>query len=74
MTTDSQGQAVFAVPFSPPEGLPVVTATATDPQGNTSEVSAQRRASLEAPTEPVLAVSHQPVIFSASLDDGIALE
>jgi hypothetical protein len=73
-TTDSQGEAVFAVPFSPPEGLPVVTATATDPLGNTSEVSAQRRASLEAPTEIGLAAAGQPVIFSASLGDGIALE
>ena len=34
------GQAVFDVPFTPPAGLPIVTATATDPQGNTSEVSA----------------------------------
>ena len=40
VTTDSQGQAVFDVPFTPPAGLPVVTATATDPEGNTSEVSA----------------------------------
>ena len=44
-----QGQAVFDVPFTPPPGLPVVTATATDLQGNTSELSAQRRASLQAP-------------------------
>ncbi len=49
VTTDSEGQAVFSVPFTAPDGLPIVTATATDPQGNTSEVSAQRRASLEAP-------------------------
>ena len=40
VTTDGQGQAIFDVPFTPPAGLPVVTATATDPQGNTSEVSA----------------------------------
>ena len=49
VTTDGQGQAVFDVPFTPPPGLPIVTATATDPQGNTSELSAQRRASLQAP-------------------------
>ena len=42
MTTDGQGQAVFDVPFTPPAGLPIVTATATDPQGNTSEVSGLR--------------------------------
>ena len=57
MTTDSQGQAVFDVPFTPPADLPVVTATATDPQGNTSEVSALRRASLQAPTQTVRAGS-----------------
>ncbi len=34
-------------PVHPPAGLPVVTATATDPEGNTSEVSALRRAVLE---------------------------
>ncbi len=49
VTTDQAGQAVFAVPFTPPEGLPVVAATATDPQGNTSEVSALRQAFLEGP-------------------------
>ena len=46
VTTDSQGQAVFDVPFTSPAGLPVVTATATDAHGNTSEVSALRRAGL----------------------------
>ncbi len=44
VTTDSQGQATFDVPFSAPAGMPVLTATATDPFGNTSEVSAERRA------------------------------
>ena len=42
ITTDSQGQAVFDVPFSAPADLPYLTATATDPVGNTSEVSALR--------------------------------
>ena len=42
MTTDATGQATFAVPFTAPAGLPVITATATDPQGNTSEVSSLR--------------------------------
>jgi len=74
VTTDSQGQAVFDVPFSPPAGLPMVTATATDPLGNTSEVSAQRRASLEVPSQYVREVSGQPLILSASSGDGVALQ
>ena len=49
VTTDASGQAGFEVPYAPPPGLPVVTATATDPLGNTSEVSAVRRADLQAP-------------------------
>ena len=39
MTTNANGQVSFAVPFTAPAGLPIITATATDPQGNTSEVS-----------------------------------
>ena len=42
VTTDASGQVSFAVPFTAPAGLPIITATATDPQGNTSEVSALR--------------------------------
>ena len=49
VTTDATGQATFDVPFTAPAGLPIITATATDPQGNTSEVSALRRATLETP-------------------------
>ena len=52
VTTDGQGQAVFAVPFTPPAGLPIITATATDPQGNTSEVSALRRPPSRHPRSP----------------------
>ncbi len=51
VTTDAAGETVFAVPFTAPGGLPVVTATATDPQGNTSEVSALRPAPFEAPAQ-----------------------
>ena len=40
VTTDATGQAIFAVPSRRRPGLPIITATATDPQGNTSEVSA----------------------------------
>ncbi len=53
----------------------MITATATDPHGNTSEVSALRRASLQAPTQQVRAVlPGQPLIFSAASGDGIALQ
>ena len=48
MTTDATGQVTFAVPFTAPAGLPIITATATDPQGNTSEVTALRQAALQA--------------------------
>jgi hypothetical protein len=73
VTTDSQGQAVFDVPFAPPAGLPLVSATATDPQGNTSEVSAVRTAIVATPTQTVRAVPGQPLIFSAGSGDAIAI-
>ncbi len=74
VTTDGQGQALFNVPFTAPEGMPVVTATATDPDGNTSEVSAVRRASLEAPAQDLRVNPGQPLAFSTALGDGIAIE
>ncbi len=74
VTTDSQGQVVFDVPFTAPSALPIVTATATDPQGNTSEVSALRRSALQAPTQDVQDVSGQPLSFSPQSGDVIALE
>ncbi|MFI5454651.1 MAG: FG-GAP-like repeat-containing protein [Isosphaerales bacterium] len=74
VTTDNQGQAVFRIPFTPPAGRPVVTATATDPDGNTSEISALRRAVLQAPTQYVHDVPGQPLLFSAASGDGIALQ
>ena len=74
VTTNSQGQAIFDVPYTPPAGMPVVTATATDPEGNTSEASAARTANLEAPTQFLRLVPGQPLIFSAASGDGIALQ
>ena len=74
VTTDTQGQAVFEVPFTPPAGLPLVTATATDPHGNTSEVSDVRPASLESPAQPVRVVPGQPLILSATPGDAIAIQ
>ncbi len=73
MTTNSEGQATFTVPFTSPADMPVITATATDPQGNTSEISAQRQASLEAPAVFARAVPGQPLIFSAATGESIAL-
>jgi hypothetical protein len=74
VTTDSQGQAVFNVPFTPPAGLPEVTALATDPQGNTSEVSALR------PIVPVTlppslrVVPGHSLTFSAAAGDLLAIQ
>ncbi len=73
VTTDSQGRAIFDVPYSPPAGLPVITATATDPQGNTSEVSAMRRTSIQAPTQAVRQLPGEPVIFSSTSGDGMVI-
>ncbi len=72
VTTSSQGQALFDVPFTPPAGLPMLTATATDSEGNTSEVSALRRATVEA--QPLRLGAGQPPIFSAEFGNQIALQ
>src|SRR5262249_1733473 len=75
VTTDGQGQAIFDVPFMAPSGLPIITATATDPQGNTSEVSAARRGVLDLAAPSVRLPPDQPsLLFSAASGDGIALE
>ncbi|MGO9469960.1 MAG: beta strand repeat-containing protein, partial [Isosphaeraceae bacterium] len=73
-TTDGQGQITFAVPYAPPLGLPVLTATATDASGNTSDVSGARQASVQAPTHYVRSMSGAPVAFSSAAGNGIALE
>ena len=74
VTTDGQGQAVFDVPYAPPADLPVVTATATDPHGNTSEVSALRQGVFDVPTQAARLTPGQTLLlFSAASGDGIAL-
>ncbi len=73
VTTDGQGRAVFAVPFAPPAGLPVITATATDPAGNTSELSAIRPTETQMPADSVRAEAGGPLVFSSSAGDAIAL-
>ena len=74
VTTNATGQVVFAVPFTPPAGLPIITATATDPQGNTSEVSALRSAMLQAPSLSVHAEANQSLAFATNSGDGIAIQ
>ncbi len=72
-TTDATGAVIFAIPFSAPAGLPDITATATDPQGNTSEVSALRPGGLVVPSQAIRLSPGQPLSFSAASGDGIAL-
>jgi FG-GAP-like repeat len=74
VTTDATGTVVFTVPFTAPAGLPIITATATDPQGNTSEVSAFRLTTLQAPSHSVRAVPNQSLTFATQAGDGIAIE
>jgi hypothetical protein len=73
-TNDSQGQATFTIPFTAPAGLPIITATATDPNGNTSEVSAVRRATVQAPSVSVRDADNQPSALTTTSGDGIAIE
>ncbi len=74
VTTDASGQAVFTVPYAAPVDLPIITATATDPQGNTSELTAERTAVLQSPPAGPRAVANQPLIFSTGLGDGITIQ
>ena len=74
VTTDASGQVSFAVPFTAPAGLPIITATATDPQGNTSELTALRPGTLQAPSLSVRAVANQSLAFATQSGDGIAIE
>ena len=73
VTTDSQGQALFDVPYAPPADLPILTATATDPLGNTSEVASLRQAVAQVPPRSVQLVPRHTLIFSAAAGDAIAL-
>ena len=75
MTTGATGGASFAIPFEAPAGLSIITATATDPQGNTSEVSAALRlAVLQAPARSVHVAPGQFVVLSPTSGDGIAIQ
>jgi hypothetical protein len=73
VTTDAQGQAVFDVPFAPPADKPIVTATATDPEGNTSGFVLQQQTWAQVPTATVRLLPGQSQVFSSSSAKGIAL-
>ena len=64
----------FVVPFTAPAGLPVITATATDPDGNTSEVTSESRGVLVVPSQVIRLAPGQPETFSAASGDGISLQ
>ena len=74
VTTDAHGRVAFDVPFVAPSGLPVITATATDPHGNTSEVSGQRRTDVQAPAGISRLAPGQTTTFSIASDDPLAIE
>ncbi len=75
VTTDATGEVNFAVPFAAPAGLPVMTATATDPEGNTSEVSSPLSGGIQAGLETVgLAPGQESLAFSPASGDGIDLQ
>ena len=75
VTTDSTGQVSFAVPFTAPAGLPIITATATDPKGNTSEISSSLSGGFHAQSEVVrLSPGKELLVLSPTSDDGIDLE
>ena len=76
VTTDSRGQVIFDVPFKVPADKPIVTATATDPEGNTSELSPRtpRQPILQIPALTILPRPATTVLFSAGTGDAIALQ
>src|SRR5262249_9815890 len=66
VTTDGSGQAFFDVPYTPPSDRSIVTATATDPGGDTSELSAVRQTAIQVPAAYFRPAPGAPVIFSAA--------
>ncbi len=75
VTTDATGQATFAVPSTAPAGLPFLTATATDPQGNTSEASSWLPGGFQAQSEVIrLAPGQTLSVVGPASGDIIALQ
>ena len=72
--TDATGQITFVIPFTAPVGLPVITATATDPAGNTSELTNPRVGALELPSQVVRLSADGTQIFSSASGDAIAIQ
>src|SRR5262249_38885627 len=60
--------------FTAPRGKPIISATATDPSGNTSEFSGLRQATLTMPAYSVPRVSGPSLVFSAATDNRLALD
>ncbi len=74
VTTDDSGEAIFDIPFAAPTDQPVVTATATDTDGNTSEISTRRQGVLDTPSQWIRISPGQPLVFSAATSESITLE
>ena len=75
VTTNGEGEADFAVPsFTLPAGLSVVTATATDPSGDTSEVTPLRAATFPGSLQYDTEIKGQPLIFSAAWGNAVSLQ
>ncbi len=75
VTTDATGQVTFAVPFTAPAGLPIITATATDPHGNTSELSSPLSGGVQAGSAIIrLASGQESLAFAPASGDSIALQ
>src|SRR5262249_30877809 len=73
ITTDAAGEATFDVPYTAPAGEPIISATATDPSGNTSELSRLRQATATLPGRTLPPVSGTELIFSADSGDPFVL-
>jgi Bacterial Ig-like domain (group 3) len=67
VTTDGTGQAAFTASFALPAGQPVVTATATDPAGNTSEFCQWNATSTVLKSSANPSVFGQVVTFTATV-------
>jgi hypothetical protein len=75
VTTDATGRVSFAVPFSAPAGLPIIAATATDPQGNTSEVMSSLPGGFQVQSQIVrLGPARKSLTLSAASGNGISLQ
>jgi hypothetical protein len=74
VTTDSSGLGTFDTAYTPVADEPVISATATDPSGNTSEVSLPRRpVSLSVETPQIHNYGDVPVEFSRAAGTAISL-